>query len=188
MVRTIKLGLLVAAIVAATAGSTQAGFQTQTFDWTLQVGVFGGQPVPDIWTGYLVLPFKGDGTGSPLDVEVLTSPDFPGANINGTLMNWNDGVGGSFTVKDGSLISGGFGATQYNGGLSFTGIDLGFRQSDFFLEDFSQPPNQQELFLTGSTLFSQATPEPGSFTVFGTVFLAAGGWGLLKRRRFKTQT
>jgi hypothetical protein len=182
MTRTIKLGFVVAAIVAVASGSTQAGFQTQAFDWIMQAEQ-PGQIVPETWTGYLVLPFKGDGTGSPLDVVVLTSPtDFPGTSINGSLMDWNTGAGGSFTVKDGSIISGGFGAVENNGGLSFTSIELEDRGFSFFSSfDYSQKV-PQGFSLMGGTQFTAATPEPGSFTVFCTIFLAAGGWSLLKRR------
>jgi hypothetical protein len=176
MTRTIKLGFVVAAIVAAASGSTQAGFQMQAFNWILQAGE-PGQMVPETWTGYLVLPFKGDGTGSPLDVVVLTSPtDFPGTSINGSLTDWNTVAGGTFSVKDGSIISGGFGAVENNGGLSFTSIELEAHQFSFFSSyDYSQKV-PQGFTLIGETQFTAATPEPGSFTVSARSFsrLAAG--------------
>jgi hypothetical protein len=186
MTRTIALGFAVAAIVAAASGSTQAGFQTQTFDWILQAQE-PGQLVSETWTGYLVIPFTGNGTGSPLDVVVLTSPtDFPGTSINGSLTDWNTVAGGTFTVKDGSIISGGFGAVENNGGLTFTSIQLEVGQfSIFTYYDYSQKV-PQGFTLVGETQFTAATPEPGSFTVFGAVFLAAGGWSLLKRRPSRT--
>jgi hypothetical protein len=146
-----------------------------------------GQIVPETWTGYLVLPFIGDGIGSPLDVVVLTSPtDLPGTSINGSLIDWNTGAGGIFTVKNGSIISGGFSAVENTGGLSFTSIELEVGGPSFFSSfDFSQRV-PQGFSLMGGTQFTAATPEPGSFTVFGTVFLAAGGWRLLKRRSSRT--
>jgi len=186
MTRTVKLGLLIAAILTATATSTPAGFQTQTFDWTMRSGA---EENPATFTGFLVLPFKGDGTGPVQDFVVLSTPDIVTqtyGSIDGSLMGWNVLASGNFTVTGGQITSGGFGAVKNDGGLVFTNFQVFAKeQSLYFTLDFSQRV-PQGLELPGSTVFTRATPEPGSFTVFGTVFAAAGGWGLFKRRRSKS--
>jgi len=138
MTRTIKLALVVAAIVVALAGSSQAGFQTQTFDWIMR-SEFEDEPIT--FTGYLVLPFRGDGAGAPLNVVVLSTPQIienTFGSIDGSLMSWNYGAGGSFTAKNGEIVAGGFNAIRNNGGLSFTSIELEAKSiSEYFTLDFS---------------------------------------------------
>jgi|HubBroStandDraft_6_1064221.scaffolds.fasta_scaffold33734_2 hypothetical protein len=171
--RTIKLGCLAAAILAATAGKMQAAFQAFDFSFT---GYTSGNYV----SGEILLP-DGDGTGPAFKVQLeqfplgFSPPGFPIMPTNATdwpLQGVND-----FTVTDGKLTYANFQAAYNSKELLYVLVLSSDTPSA--LTSFAE--NQE---VVGAATFSaRPTPEPGSIMLWCVGIVTASVFQVVRRRQ-----
>jgi hypothetical protein len=179
--RTIKLGFLAAAILAATAEKVQAGFQSfQAFDFSFTDYTSG-----DSVSGEILLP-NGDWTGPAFEVQLeqypLGPPSFPTMPSNAT--DWPYQNIDEFAVSDGKLIYANFQA-------GYTTNSPPFNSHDFlYVLALSTDGPSYLTFLEGNppvvgpaTFSASPTPEPGSILLWSVGILTAGVFHFVRRRQ-----
>jgi hypothetical protein len=186
MMRTMKLGALALALLAATAAQTQASLLNFDFSITNTIGDVSGTVTGEI------LGLSDNSTGPAAEVLIDTFP--AGLNniagptpINATL--WTSQDQNSFTVSAGQVIAGGFWAE--NGIFGNGNFFQLYINGDGGPYNFVNLDGNDGLYVWGDDGFAAAnivpagsvTPEPATLTLLGTGFFAIGGFGLLRRRR-----
>jgi len=176
MMRTMKLGFLAAALLAAMAGKVPAGFQTFNFSINDTIGNTSGAV-----SGEIVLPFSGDGSSAPFEVQIdqQQSDFFPGLGFPVPLnvTEWPlKGNNNDFTVTDGKLTFASFYAAYESNSLLYEMALLSDAPS--YLVDADN-----NLQLVGPASFSaHATPEPASLMLWCAGILTAGVFHFVRRR------
>jgi hypothetical protein len=192
MMRIVLSGVLSVAMLAATAGQTQA---SQTFDFSFTSSANPNGYVLGTVTGEVVLPFNGDGTGAATEVLIDSFPSaldpFPPPTpflITPISQPFPDGVQNTFVVTGGNVSYANFlGADYYWTGTPPWGITLNLDPNGpSALLSYLSPPPTNQTDIGAPVQFVPApspTPEPASIPLLVSGFLTAGGFGLVRRRR-----
>jgi hypothetical protein len=177
--RTMKLGFVAAALLVAMAGKVPAGFQAFNFSINDTIGNTSGTV-----SGEIVLPFSGDGSGVPFEVQIdqQHSDFFPalGFPVPLNVTEWPlQANNNDFTVTDGKLTFASFYAAYESNSLNYEMAILS--DSPSYLVDFGN-----NLQLVGPASFSaHATPEPASIMLWCAGILTAGVFQFVRRRQGK---
>jgi hypothetical protein len=198
MKRSVLLGVLAIAIAVSIARQSQAD---QILDFTFS---FQNEPgvgnVAGTVSGNIVLDVlpSGSATATALTIDSLPS----GLSLIGSppidVTQWSVQISNEFTVSNGLVTAGWFDADSYShsvhavfelnyGYAVYGGVIGGVNSAEYAVVGADYAVANVD-GLAGANIDPSPTPEPASITMLVSGFFAAGGFGLYRRRRGRSES